>query len=208
MTTAMHAERLDAVLAALRDRRPSTVLDLGCGEGPLLLRLMREAEIERVVGLDCCLEALEGLQARLQRHPPEFRRKIDLVHGSIMEFGRALAGFDAAILVETIEHLEPDRLSTLERSVFRSMRPAAVIVSTPNREYNVLLGVPPHRLRHPDHRFEWDRARFRRWSAGVAARNGYDVACHDIAGHHPTLGGASQMAVFDLHRPGAGRLTA
>lgn len=208
MTTALHAERLDAVLAALRARRPATVLDLGCGEGPLLLRLVREPGVERVVGLDCSLKALEGLRAHLQLHPPEIRRKVDLVHGSMMESTRALAGFDAAILVETIEHLEPDRLSTLERAVFRGMRPSTVIISTPNREYNELLGVPPRRLRHPDHRFEWDRARFRGWAGGVATRNGYVVACDDIAGDHPTLGGASQMAVFDLPCPGADRLTA
>lgn len=196
MTTAMHAERLDAVLAVLRACGAATVADLGCGDGPLLLRLAQETGIGRVVGLDSSREALETLRERLRRQPPQVRGKVDFVHGSMIECGRALAGFDAAILVETIEHLDPDRLSALERAVFRHMRPATVVISTPNREFNALLGVPPHRFRHPDHRFEWDRAQFRRWTGGVAARNGYRVACHAVAGRHPELGGASQMAVF------------
>ena len=203
MTTAIHAERLDAVLAALRTRRAATIADLGCGDGPLLVRLAQDATVERVVGVDCSRDALRTVRARLEHHPASVREKVDLVHGSMLDCGRALAGLDAAILVETIEHLDPGSLSVLERAVFREMRPITVIVSTPNREFNALLGVPPHRLRHPDHRFEWDRPRFRRWAEGVAARNGYHATCQDIAGRHPDLGGASQMAVFDIRRRAA-----
>jgi hypothetical protein len=102
-----------------------------------------------------------------------------------------LTGFDAATLVEVIEHIEPDKLSLVERAVFRDMRPALVIVTTPNSDFNALLGVPGHRMRHPDHRFEWGSARFRAWAAGVARRNGYDVTCGNVAG-------GTQMAVFRL----------
>lgn len=204
-TTDIHAERIEAVLAALRACGATSVADLGCGDGPMLLRLAREPGIERVLGLDRCLEALQRLRDRLQGLPAESRRKVHLVHGSMLDAGEELRGFDAAILVETIEHLEPDRLSLLERAVFRGMRPGVVIISTPNREFNDLLGVPEHRRRHPDHRFEWDRAQFRRWTGGVAARTRYHVACHDIAGRHPTLGGASQMAVFTGPPSVAGR---
>jgi hypothetical protein len=116
----------------------------------------------------------------------------------------ALAGFDCALLVETIEHVAPDRLSRLERALFTTLRPGRVVITTPNAEFNPLLGVPPGRFRHPDHRFEWDRARFRRWGRRAARTAGYDVAFRDIAGRHPELGGASQMAVFrrDGAKPG------
>lgn len=199
----MHAERLDAVLAALRARRAATIADLGCGEGPLLVRLAQDGAVERVVGLDCSLGALQTLRDRVNGYPRAVREKVDLVHGSMLDCGRALTGMDAAILVEAIEHLDPGTLPALERAVFRGMRPATVIVSTPNREFNGLLGVPPHRFRHPDHRFEWDRARFRRWADGVADRNGYRATCHDIAGCNPVYGGASQMAVFEIEDRGA-----
>ena len=119
-------------------------------------------------------------------------------YASLLDLPSRLCGFDCAVLVETIEHLDAERLGALERSVFGFLRPATVVVTTPNAEFNTLLGVPAHRFRHPDHRFEWDRARFRRWAGSVAERRGYLVRCSDIAGHHPQLGGASQMAVFDL----------
>ena len=196
MTTALHAERLDAMLAAVRASRARTVLDLGCGDGPLLRKLALEPRIERIVGLDLDIGALERLRDELQQCPERSSASVELVHGSITEGGLALRGFDAAVLVETIEHLAPDRLSVLENAIFRGMRPTCVFISTPNADFNPLLGVPPHRFRHPDHRFEWGRERFRTWAAGVARRKGYGVSFRDLAGAHPTCGGASQMASF------------
>ncbi|WP_287188615.1 hypothetical protein [Rhodovulum sp.] len=108
----------------------------------------------------------------------------------------ALAGSECAVLIEMIEHIDPGHRSRLEHAVFGQMRPRTVIITTPNAEFNSLLGVPPHRFRHPDHRFEWPRARFRSWGRRVAAAWRYYVRFRDIAGAHPDLGGASQMAVF------------
>ncbi|MFW6027436.1 MAG: methyltransferase domain-containing protein [bacterium] len=196
MTTWLHEQRLAAARKAVLKSGARSVLDLGCGEGDLLVRLAAEPRIERITGVDLCLGSLERLRERLAKQDGENTARIDLVHGSMTECGAALDGFDCAILIETIEHIEPEHLSGLERAVFAGVRPAAVIITTPNAEFNRLLGVPSHRFRHPGHRFEWDRARFRRWTRGVAGRNGYNAACHDIAGCHPALGGASQMAVF------------
>lgn len=174
------------------------MLDLGCGDGDLLVRLAADPQIGRIVGVDLCRESLGRLRRRLDALGRKATAQVDLIHGSMTDGEAALRGFDCAFLVETIEHIDPDRLSVLERAVFAEMRPATVVVTTPNAEFNRLLGVPAHRFRHPDHRFEWDRAKFRRWAPGVAARNSYNVTCHDIAGHHPALGGASQMAVFEF----------
>ena len=186
-----HERRLEVVLAALRAAGAETVLDLGCGDGPLLVRLAHEASIRRIVGVDVSAEALEALRKRLSAAPEEVREKVELRHASMTEASPGLTGFDAAILVETIEHVEPDRLSLVERAVFRHMHPASVIVTTPNSDYNALLGVPGHRMRHPDHRFDWGGARFRAWAGGVAKRNGYEVTCEKVAG-------GTQMAVFRL----------
>jgi SAM-dependent methyltransferase len=167
-----------------------------------LTRLASERSILRVVGIDLSAQALARLREKLEEAPADMRGKVDLVHGSFTEAGETLTGFDAAVLVETIEHIDPDRLSVLERAVYREMRPATVLITTPNREFNPLLGVPSHRFRHPDHRFEWGRAKFRSWAAGVARRNGYSASCRDIAGAHPDHGGASQMALFDRETGG------
>jgi 3' terminal RNA ribose 2'-O-methyltransferase Hen1 len=182
----------------VRESGARSVLDLGCGDGDLLTRLAGEPQIERIVGIDLCRASLGRLRERLDALEGEKTARVDLVHRSMTKKGAALMGFDCAVLIETIEHIDPERLSRLEQAVFSEMRPANVVVTTPNAEFNPLLGVPSHRFRHPDHRFEWDRARFRKWARGVAVRNGYDGACQDIAGRHAALGGASQMAVFRI----------
>ena len=186
--TWMHDLRLEAVMAALRAAGAETIVDLGCGDGPLLVRLAHEQAIRRIVGVDVSAAALAALRKRLVAAPDEVRSKVELRHASMTEAGK-LTGFDAAILVETIEHIAPDSLSQVERAVFRDMRPAAVIITTPNSDFNALLGVPDNRMRHRDHRFEWGSARFRAWADGVAQRNGYEVTCENVAG-------GTQMAVF------------
>ncbi|SDY62321.1 methyltransferase domain-containing protein [Citreimonas salinaria] len=196
MTTWHHEERLAAVLAVVRDSKAKRVLDLGCGDGDLFVQLAAEPGIERLAGLDIHAPSLDRLRARLAKTPPHVPH-VELREASMTDPTPDLAGYDCAVLLETIEHVDPDRLSTLEEALFRKMRPGTVAITTPNAEFNPLLGVPAHRMRHPDHRFEWDRARFRRWSARVAGAWGYRVRCRDIAGHHPDLGGASQMAVFE-----------
>jgi len=196
MTTDLHAERLAAVVAAIRETAARSVLDLGCGDGDLVLRLADLPGIDRITGLEIDADALRRALARLAGLPAETRGRVQLARASATDAHPRLAGYGCACLVEVIEHLPHGDINRLERAVFAGMRPAHVIVTTPNAEYNPVLGVPPHRFRHPDHRFEWTRARFARWGSGIAARAGYRVAFRDICGAHPALGGASQMAVF------------
>ena len=196
MTTWHHEERLGAVQGVVRASAARRVLDLGCGDGDLLVRLAADPRIETLVGLDICAVSLDRLRKRLAAAPPASAR-IDLRVASMTEPTPDLAGFDCAVLLETIEHIDPDRLSTLETALFAKMRPRVAVITTPNAEFNTILGVPAGRFRHPDHRFEWDRARFRRWARRVAQEAGYAVRFQDIAGQHPALGGASQMAVFE-----------
>lgn len=200
MTGWLHEQRLAAVRNVIRARGARSLLDLGCGDGDLLVGIAREGAVERMVGIDLCAQSLDRLRARLAAGDP-VSGAVELLHGSLLDASERLRGFDCAVLVETIEHLDAARLGAFERAILGRLRPLTVVVTTPNAEFNALLGVPAHRFRHPDHRFEWDRARFRQWAKGVAERHGYAVVCSDIAGCHPRLGGASQMAVFD--RPAA-----
>lgn len=201
MTSGLHDERLNAALAAVRASGAKSVLDLGCGDGDLVLRLAAEPLITRIVGLDIDRAALERLRGRLDRLATGTPARVEVVLGSMLDAGAKLRGFDCATLIETIEHLAPSDLSRLERAVFALMRPRCVVMTTPNAEFNRLLGVPPQRMRHPGHRFEWDRARFAGWVGGIGARHGYAVRTCAIAGCHPDLGGASQMAVFTAAAP-------
>lgn len=196
MTTALHQARLEAVVRAVAATGAQSLLDLGCGTGDLLLRLALLPQITRLTGLDIDLAALRVAQARLDSLPAEARAKVQLAQASMTTAHANLRGYGCACLVETIEHLPLSDLNRLERALFADMRPGHVIVTTPNAEFNPVLGVPARRFRHPGHHFEWDRARFARWADGIAARHGYAVTCHAIGDAHPTLGGASQMAVF------------
>ena len=197
MASSLHQERLDLVVECLRTRGAQRVLDLGCGGGPLLLALAANPFFARIVGLDISRKALEDCARHLRHAGLQSDPRIQLRNGSFTEANPDLAGYDAAVLLETIEHIRPDRLSKVERAVFNSYRPRLVLITTPNQECNELLGVPAHRPRHPGHEFEWTRAKFETWAGGVAGRNHYQVEFSSIGPAHPMLGAPSQMALFD-----------
>jgi 3' terminal RNA ribose 2'-O-methyltransferase Hen1 len=191
-----HGLRLDSVLQELLRCGARSVLDLGCGGGELLLRLAREAQFCRIVGMDISADVLRAARELLRAEPGALARRVELVEASFAQPDARFAGFDAAALVETIEHIDAHRLSSVERAVFGSFRPATVVITTPNSEYNPIHGAPAGSFRHPDHRFEWPRAKFRDWARGVAGRNGYRAAFGDIGEPDPDLGSPTQMAVL------------
>lgn len=173
-----------------------TVLDLGCGSGALLERLLSIPHLRRIVGVDRSAYALLQAEERLVFEDGGSDRRLSLREASITSLPADLAGFDAAALVETLEHVDPGQLSALEQGVFQRLNPGRIVITTPNREYNEILGLAPGEVRHPDHRFEWDRARFQRWAEGVGRRNGYAVTFAGVGPGNAWFGNASQMAVF------------
>ena len=196
----LHDQRLDRVTAVLREAGARKVADLGCGSGKLLKRLMAERQFTEILGLDVSVMSLElaARRLRLERMPERQRKRITLAQGALTYRDRRIEDFDAAALVEVIEHLDADRLPSLERAVFEFARPELVVVTTPNSEYNVRFdGLPPGALRHADHRFEWTRAEFESWAAPVAARHGYTVRFEGLGPADPEVGAPSQMAVFE-----------
>jgi 3' terminal RNA ribose 2'-O-methyltransferase Hen1 len=196
--------RLEAVAAALREAGASLVIDLGCGEGKLLRRLLGDKSFTRIAGVDVSPRTLEIAAARLglDEMPQKQRERIELFQGALTYRDRRFSGYDAATLVEVIEHVDPSRLGALERVVFEFARPPTLIVTTPNAEYNVRFdGIAPGKLRHADHRFEWTRAEFRAWCDRVAARFGYAVRITPVGDVDALLGAPTQMAVFSRGAP-------
>lgn len=197
----LHERRLDAVMDELRACGARRVLDLGCGEGRLLEQLLKDRAFEAIAGMDVSVRALERARDRLRldRLAPAVRDRVALFQGALTYRDRRLEGYDAATVVEVVEHLDPLRLAAFERVLFELARPRHVILTTPNREYNARFGsLPAGQLRHRDHCFEWTRAEMEAWARGVAERFSYHVRFRPIGPEDPALGAPSQMAVFRL----------
>jgi 3' terminal RNA ribose 2'-O-methyltransferase Hen1 len=195
----LHQQRLERVVEVIRDSGARTVLDLGCGEGQLLVMLQKERSIGKVLGMDVSVSSLEkaARRLRLDRLSEGEQKRIELIHGSLTYRDERLVGYEAAALVEVIEHLDPPRLAALERALFEFARPGLVVLTTPNREYNAnFASLPAGQFRHRDHRFEWSRAELAAWAEAVAKRYGYNVRFESIGPRDPERGAPSQMAIF------------
>jgi 3' terminal RNA ribose 2'-O-methyltransferase Hen1 len=196
----LNEQRLGSVMAGLKASGAARVLDLGCGEGRLLQALLKEKQFAEIVGLDVSHRALEIAHDRLHydRLPPVQKERLRLLHGSLIYRDQRLAGFDAAAVVEVIEHLDAPRLAAFERVLFECAKPKHIVITTPNREYNVKWEtLPAGRFRHRDHRFEWTRSEFQNWANRVAARFGYNVRFLPVGPEDSTLGSPTQMGVFE-----------
>jgi 3' terminal RNA ribose 2'-O-methyltransferase Hen1 len=197
----LHQERLDAVLAVLKESGARRVLDLGCGEGRLLSLLLKDRQFTQIVGMDVSYRTLEIAAERLnlERLPQVQRERIRLLHGSLVYRDARLSGFDAAAVVEVIEHLDAPRLAAFERVLFEFARPQTIVLTTPNVEYNVMWeSLPAGQFRHRDHRFEWTRAEFAMWVERICTRFGYEARIAPIGPQDAKVGAPSQMAVLTV----------
>lgn len=200
----LHEQRLGAVLAVLKASDAHRVLDLGCGEGRLLSLLLGDRQFQNILGMDVSYRSLEAAQdkLRLDRLPPMQRERINLIHGSLIYRDKRLEGYDAAAVVEVIEHLDQLRLAAFERALFEFARPGTVVVTTPNVEYNPKFDtLPAGQFRHKDHRFEWTRAEFQAWAGRISERFGYVARFLPIGAEDADVGAPSQMAVFERVPP-------
>lgn len=193
----LNRQRHDAVCQVLLDLGARSVIDLGCGPGQFLDRLIKTPSFTRIVGSDVSTRSLQYAARRLHvdRMSERQAERIELFQAALTYEDERFSGFDAAVLMEVIEHVDPPRLDALEKVVFGAAKPGAVIVTTPNCEYNErydgLVG-----MRHPDHRFEWTRSEFGAWADRVAATHGYQVERRGIGEVDDNLGTPTQMAIF------------
>lgn len=195
----LNEQRIGAVVTALKQSGAASVLDLGCGEGQLLRPLLEDRQFARIVGLDVSHRALELAHERLRLDhlPPLVRQRITLLHGALTYRDARLTGYDAAAVVEVVEHLDPPRLIAFVRVLFECARPETVVMTTPNREYNVRFDtLPAGQFRHKDHRFEWTRAEFQEWAQRVAEQHGYLVRFLPVGPDDPAVGSPTQMGLF------------
>jgi len=195
----LHDQRLDRVADELKASGAASVLDLGCGSGKLLARLLKVRQFTRICGVDASSRELEIATERLhlQEMTPTQRERINLLHGALTYRDQRIVGFDAAAIVEVIEHIDPPRLDSFADAVFSVAHPKTVVLTTPNAEYNARYEtLDEGSLRHADHRFEWTRSEFTEWAQKTAVKFGYRVTFDEIGETVPELGASTQMVVF------------
>ncbi|MBE9047767.1 3' terminal RNA ribose 2'-O-methyltransferase Hen1 [Pleurocapsales cyanobacterium LEGE 10410] len=198
----LNQQRMEMVVKTLQQHQVKRVIDLGCGEGKLLSYLLKHKSIEQITGVDVSYRALEIAKKRLRLDELPFHQqdKIQLIQGSLIYRDRRFNDYDAATLIEVIEHLDRDRLTALEKVVFEFAQPRLLLVTTPNIEYNVRFeSLPAGKLRHQDHRFEWTRQEFQDWGNKVADRFNYQVTFQGIGDQDLEVGTPTQMAIFTNH---------
>jgi len=196
----LNDQRMAAVLGELKKSGATSVIDIGCGGGNLLRLLMAERQFTKIAGMDVSHRALEIASDRLNldRLPEMQRNRITLFQGSLTYRDKRLAGYDAAAVVEVIEHLDPPRLGAFERVLFEFAKPRTIVLTTPNIEYNVKFEtLAAGSFRHKDHRFEWTRAQFQNWAKAAAEKFGYAVRFEPVGEEDAVVGPPTQMGVFD-----------
>ena len=197
----LNTRRLSGVVAELKNRGAKRVIDIGCGEGNLLCLLVKDGHFTNIAGVDVSHSALERAKKRLKldNAGDAMRERIQLFQGSLTYKDARFSGYDAACVVEVIEHLDVPRLAAFERVLFEFAKPPLVALTTPNKEYNAHYGFS-HGIdvRHTDHRFELTRAEFREWAEQTAEKFGYSVDFIEIGDADKTHGAPTQMGVFTL----------
>ncbi len=191
--------RIDAALEVLQELGARTIGDLGCGGGDLVLELARSPWADRILAMDVSIRELDHARDRLEHAPisASRRERVTFAQSSVLYADKRLKNLDAITLLEVIEHVDEDRLPSLERAVFGSAHPRAIIVTTPNAEHNVRFpALADGGFRHSDHRFEWSRDAFRSWAERVAQTYEYNIAFRAVGDHDAQVGAPTQMAVF------------
>jgi len=195
----LHDVRLGLVGNELKASGAMRVLDLGCGEGKLIRELLKDKQFEEIVGMDVSYRGLEIAAERLHLDtmPNKLKERIRLFQGSLIYRDKRLNGFDAAAVVEVVEHLDSPRLAAFERVLFEFARPSVIVLTTPNAEYNVKFKtLPAGQFRHRDHRFEWTRPQFESWANGIGEKFGYQVEFKPVGDLDGQVGAPTQMGIF------------
>lgn len=197
----LNARRLGSVVAALKNCGAKRIIDIGCGNGNLLSLLLKERQFTQITGVDVSHAALARARERLKLDSAgdAARERVRLIQGSLTYKDARFADFDAACVVEVIEHLDIPRLAAFERVLFEFAKPSVVVLTTPNREYNAKYkDLYDGGLRHSDHRFEWTRKEFHAWAEKTADTFGYSVHFSEVGDVDEQYGPPTQMGVFTL----------
>lgn len=188
--------RYEKIVNTVRQMKPRSVVDFGSGEGKLSVQLGFVEGITEILAVEPSESA--SLKALERFNKVKNKEKFvipELLWGSLFYYDERLKDKDVIILCEVIEHIDESRLPKAMDTLLHDYQPGALIITTPNREYNELYDMEEH-LRHNDHRFEWTRAEFRQWCSERNHSNDYELLFDGIGDEHPSHGFPTQMCIF------------
>jgi SAM-dependent methyltransferase len=177
-----------------------SVIDVGCGPGDLL-NVLVNGSFDALFGVDIDEDALSDAERVSKPRSSDAERdsalELSLFRGSFDSL-RVSGAVGAVTCVEVIEHLDKPFLDLLGPTVLGKWKPNLAIVTTPNAEFNPLLGMEKGTFRHDDHRFEWNRAEFEGYARDQAVKFGYEIAFTGVGKLEGTedVGYCTQIAVF------------
>lgn len=195
----LNEQRLETVKNLVVKSGAKSVIDMGCGYGKLTKKLLTETKIENITAFDVSAHVLEKAKTMLHYETmSEYRKsRLNLMQASLTYTDKKFKGFDCACIVEVMEHLEKSAIPAFERVVFEYAVPKTVIITTPNRDYNVNYEfLREDSLRHPDHRFEFSREDFGNWTEEICRKFGYTVEITGVGENIDGLGQPTQIGVF------------
>lgn len=193
--------REDALLWLIGEIKPERVLDLGCGQGHLIWRLLAEGTLTRVTGMDVSSKTLQQAGKNIPRWglTPEQASGVGLVSGNVVFQDERLKAYDTIVMQELMCLLNPYNLQAMTRNVFGFAQPKHVLITLPNADFNSQLsGLAPGEKRYAGHVFEWGADRIQQWADQIAQLHGYALDRIPIGSPHPALGPPSFLLYFHL----------
>lgn len=213
----LYLQRYDYVCELLRKYNCKTFMDVGAAECKMLRYLKNTiTNLNLIIGLDIDEAKLDFEKEKFaiswfdHIQPKAEPMEVYLISGDITQadeyFTQMLKSInlDFLSLVELIEHLQPHQVSKCIHTVFKLIQPKLVLITTPNREFNVLFDSDASKFRHWDHKFEWTRAEFQHFCQTEILNKftDYELVFYNGLGAPPedasSLGHCTQLALFKL----------
>lgn len=193
-----HIFRMDMVMQELRGALPlSGILDLGCGDGALIRHISKSNPD------DIPLIGIDEWQERIKRARSfDYKGNVMFLEGSVLDIPNSLKNEEgifelihnigAVVLLEVIEHIEPDNVQKVVDGVFGYLQPKTVVITTPDA---TSLKCSPSRMIEMGHKFEWTGEEFGEWASRVISNyDGYSSRISSVNG--PEFVRPTQMATF------------
>ena len=189
--------RYDKIIETINDLpTKKSVVDFGSGEGKLAACLGFVVGVQEILAV----EPSERETLKAVKRFEKIRSKEEFVEpttmwGSLFYYDERLENKDVIILCEVIEHIDEERLGKAMHLIVNNYKPQALIITTPNQEYNAVYDMTDAK-RHLDHRFEWTREEFEKSCEDWNHLGNYNLEFEGIGEAHEVYGHPTQMCKF------------